>query len=415
MRPCRWRTCTQRLRILATDAVHEMAMIYLDHNATTPLCPEALEAMLPWLSGEVSRTGNPSSIHASGRRARAAVDDARDRIAALLGAKPHEIIFTAGGTEGCNLALAGLARCHRSASKFHLITAATEHHAVLHTLRSLKEREGFELTELPVDQDGLIDLQGFEAALRPETLLASVMLANNETGVLQPVKELAALFCRERGILFHTDAVQAFGKIPVLPHELGVDALSVAAHKFYGPAGAGFLWLRSGVSIEAIQHGGFHENERRPGTENVAAIVGMAVAAEIAVSEAAQGVEAARQSALRERLWQGIRELDPTAVWNAQGVPLIANTLNVSFPGCDGETLLMALDLEGVGASSGSACMVGSIQASHVLLSMGVSEETARATVRFSLGRKTSEEEIGATLAALAKVLGRQRRICSAV
>jgi cysteine desulfurase len=386
-------------------------MIYLDHNATTPLCKEAREAMLSWLQGF---TGNPSSIHASGRRARAAVDDARDCIAALLGAKPHEIIFTAGGTEGCNLALAGLARCHRSASKFHLITAATEHHAVLHTLRALAQREGFELTELPVDRNGLIDFQSFEAALRPETLLASVMLANNETGILQPVSQLAAL-CRERGILFHTDAVQAFGKIPVLPHELGVDALSVTAHKFYGPAGAGFLWLRSGVSIEAIQYGGFHENERRPGTENVAAIAGMAVAAVLAVREVREDAEALRQTSLRERLWQGIKALDPTAIWNAQGMPLIANTLNVSFPGCDGETLLMALDLEGVGASSGSACMVGSIQASHVLLAMGVSDETARATVRFSLGRKTSDEEIDAALAALARVLGRQRRICSAV
>ena len=385
-------------------------MIYLDHNATTPLCEEAREAMLPWLQG---LTGNPSSIHASGRRARAAVDDARDRIASLLGAKSHEIIFTAGGTEGCNLALAGLSRRHRTPERSHLLTAATEHHAVLHTLRSLAQREGFELTELPVDRSGLIDLGGFESALRPETLLASIMLANNETGLLQPVPQLAAL-CRERGILFHTDAVQAFGKIPVIPNELGVDALSVTAHKFYGPAGSGFLWLRSGVSIEAIQHGGFHENERRPGTENVAAIVGMAVAAEVALREVAQGVESARQNALRERLWHGIRALDPTAIWNARERvdSLIANTLNVSFPGCDGETLLMALDLEGVGASSGSACMVGSIQASHVLMAMGVTDETARSTVRFSLGRKTSDEEIDVALLALSRVLERQRRIC---
>ena len=381
-------------------------MIYLDHNATTPLCDAAREAMLPWLSG---LTGNPSSIHAPGRRARAAMDASRDRIAALLEAKSHEIIFTGGGTEGCNLAIAGLARRHRTPERHHLVTAATEHHAVLHSMRSLAKREGFELTEIPVERNGMIDLGVFASVLRPETILASVMIANNETGVIQPIKELASL-CRERGILFHTDGVQAFGKIPCHPHDLCVDALSVTAHKFYGPPGAGFLWLRSGVSIEAIQHGGYHENERRPGTENVAAIAGMAAAAEAAVLEVREGLEAARQSSLRDRLWQGIAALDPTALWNAREAPLIANTLNVSFPGCDGETLLMALDLEGVAASSGSACMVGSIQPSHVLLAMGVEEETALATVRFSLGHQTDEEEIDATVMALTRVLGRQKR-----
>ena len=387
-------------------------MIYLDHNATTPLCEEAREAMLPWLH---QLTGNPSSIHAAGRRARSAIDEARDRIAALLGAKPHEIILTSGGTESCNLAIAGLARRHRSEKRGHLMTVATEHHAVLHTMSSLAKREGFELTEVGVDRNGLIDLKSFEVSLRAETLLVSVMIANNEMGVIQPIKQLAAL-CRERGILFHTDAVQAFGKIRCLPNELGVDALSLTAHKFYGPPGAGVLWLRSGVSIEAIQHGGFHENERRPGTENVAAIAGMAAAAESAVREVNEGMESVRQAALRDRLWQGIAALDPTAVWNAQrtgdaqNALLIANTLNVSFPGCDGETLLMALDLEGVQASSGSACMVGSIQASHVLLAMGVSEETARATVRFSLGRHSTEAEMDAAIIALRRVLERQKR-----
>lgn len=387
-------------------------MIYLDHNATTPLCEEAREAMLPWLH---QLTGNPSSIHAAGRRARAAIDEARDRIAALLGAKPHEIILTSGGTESCNLAIAGLARRHRSEKRGHLMTVATEHHAVLHTMSSLAKREGFELTEVGVDRNGLIDLESFEVSLRAETLLVSVMIANNEMGIIQPIKQLAAL-CRERRILFHTDAVQAFGKIRCLPNELGVDALSLTAHKFYGPPGAGVLWLRSGVSIEAIQHGGFHENERRPGTENVAAIAGMAAAAESAVREVNEGMESVRQAALRDRLWQGIAALDPTAVWNAQrtgdaqNALLIANTLNVSFPGCDGETLLMALDLEGVQASSGSACMVGSIQASHVLLAMGVSEETARATVRFSLGRHSTEAEMDAAVIALRRVLERQKR-----
>jgi len=381
-------------------------MVYLDHNASTPLSPEARKAMLPLLG---DRLGNPSGIHASARIARAAVDEARDRMAALLGAKSHEIIFTSGGTESCNLAILGLARRHRSLVKNHLITAPTEHHAVLHTMRSLAAREGFELTEVSVDAQGVIDREAFIAALRPETLLASVMIANNETGVIQPIAELAAL-CRERGILFHSDAVQAFGKIHCKLDELGVDALSATAHKFHGPHGAGFLWLRSGLSIEAIQHGGFHENERRPGTENVPAIAGMAAAAEVALSEFSSTEKQARISGLRDRLWEGIREIDPTSVRNAALAPVLANTLNVSFPGCDGETLLMGLDREGIEASSGSACMVGSIQASHVLLAMGVSEHLARATVRFSLGGETTPEAIDRTLEALSRVLKRQSR-----
>jgi cysteine desulfurase len=379
-------------------------MIYLDHNATTPLCQEAREAMIPLMDGLL---GNPSGIHAPARRARAAIDDARDSIASLLGGKPHELIFTSGGTESCNLAILGLARRHRTSGKNHLVTAATEHHAVLHSMQSLASSEGFDLTIVHVDARGLVDPAAFAAALRPETLLASVMIANNETGVIQPIRELSAL-CRDRGILFHADAVQAFGKIPCLPCELGVDALSATAHKFYGPLGAGFLWLRSGVSIEAVQHGGFHENERRAGTENAAAIAGMAAAGRIAVSEAKFGSEALRQEDLREHLWNGIREIMPMALRNAANAPVIANTLNVSFPGCDGETLLMGLDLEDVAASSGSACMVGSIQASHVLLAMGVPAELASATVRFSLGRHTSAEEIDAAVAAVGRVLSRQ-------
>jgi len=362
--------------------------------------------MLPWLGNLV---GNPSSIHGPGRRARGAVDDSRDLLASLLGAKPHEIIFTSGGTESCNLAVLGLARRHRKNAKQHLVTVSTEHHAVLHAMRSLSTGEGFELTELSVNPQGLVDPALFEASLRPDTILAAVMIANNETGVIQPVAELAAI-CRGRGILFHTDAVQAFGKIPCNPHVLGVDAFSATSHKFRGPHGAGFLWLRSGVSIQSIQHGGFHENERRPGTENVASLVGMAAAALTACAEILEGREQLRQEALRDELWRRISALDGTAIRNAAGAPLLFNTLNVSFPGCDGETLLMGLDLEGVSASSGSACMVGSIQASHVLLAMGVSEENARATVRFSLGHLTTAEEVDSTVQALARVLSRQTR-----
>jgi len=378
-------------------------MIYLDHNATTALCPPAREAMNAVLD---TLTGNPSGIHGPGRIARAFVDDARDRIAALLGAKSHEIIFTSGGTESCNLAVLGLARRHGGGRR-HLVTSVTEHHAVLHSMRWLAAREGFDLTEVPVNSRGMTDPDEFAAALRPETVLASVMTANNETGVIQPTTQLSAI-CRERGVLFHSDAVQAFGKIRCVPSEAGVDAMSVTSHKFYGPHGAGFLWLRSGVSIDAIHHGGFHENERRPGTENVAAIAGMATAAETAVAEVLDGREASRQNGLRERLWSGISAIDPSALRNAEGADLIPNTLNISFPGCDGETLLMGLDLEGIAASSGSACMVGSIQASHVLLAMGVQETLARATVRFSLGRHTSEQDVEGALEALDRVLSRQ-------
>lgn len=379
-------------------------MIYLDHNATTPLCPEARAAMLPLFGGT---WGNASGIHASGRRTRAVIDDSRDRIGSLLGVKPHGVVFTGGGTESCNLALLGLARRHRAPGRDHLVTSATEHHAVLHAMRSLAQREGFRLTELPVDARGMIDPDRFSSALGPGTILASVMLANNETGVIQPIAEIAAI-CRERGVMLHTDAVQAFGKIPCHPGELGVDALSATAHKFYGPHGAGFLWIRPGLAIEAIQHGGYHENERRPGTENAAAIAGMAAAAERAVSEVSGGGESLRLAELRETLWTGIRRLFPGALRNAAGAPVVANTLSVSFPGCDGETILMGLDLEGVAVSSGSACMVGSILPSHVLLAMGVPEDAARATVRFSLGRETTDAEIARTIASAERVLARQ-------
>lgn len=375
-------------------------MVYLDYNATSPLAPEVLEAMLPFLRGG---HGNPSSIHAAGREARAAVDDARDRLAALLGTKPHEIIFTGGGTESCNLAVLGLAHAHAPRGR-HLITAATEHHAVLHAFEHLKHHEGFELTVLPVNGSGDVDPGDLRAALRPDTTLVSVMHANNETGTIQPVEELAAI-CRERGVCFHTDAVQTLGKLEVRPHDLGVSALSLAAHKFHGPKGAGALFLKAGVAIARTVHGGAHENTRRPGTENVAAIVGLAAAAEW--SESRRAADQPRLAALRDRLWQGIAALCPGAVRN--GTPGgLANTLNVSFPDRDGEALLIGLDLEGVCVSSGSACMVGSVQPSHVLLAMGVPPALASSTVRFSLGTETTDADIAHSLNAVANVLARQ-------
>lgn len=372
-------------------------MIYLDYNATTPLAPEAREAMLPFLEGDF---GNPSSIHAAGRRARAAVDEARDRLAAVLRAKAHEIVFTGGGTEACNLGLMGLARAHAVRGK-HIVVSAVEHHAVLHAAEYLQHFEGYEVTILPVDRSGIVDPEFLARILRKDTTVVSVMHANNETGALQPVGELAAV-CRAKGVFFHTDAVQAFGKIPLRVGAEGLSAFSIAAHKFYGPKGAGALWLGAGIALARTAHGGSHENSRRPGTENVAAIVGMAAAAEAAAQRAE--AESARLAPLRERLWEGIRAACPHAVRNGGPECSLANTLNVSFPGADGESLIMGLDLEGVCVSSGSACMVGSIQPSHVLVAMGVDARTALATVRFSMGHGTVEADVDAAVRAVAKV-----------
>ncbi len=375
-------------------------MIYLDYNATTPLAPEAFAAMRPYLE---THFGNASSIHAAGREARAAIDEARDSLSGLLGAKPHEIIFTAGGTESDNLATVGLAR-HYAARGRHIITCATEHHAVLHSFEHLQKREGFQATFLPVDSAGLLDPQDVAAAITPETTLVSIMAANNETGTLQSVGEIAAI-CRERGVLFHTDAIQAFGKEPIRAYDF--DALSLASHKFHGPKGAGLLFLRSGLSLERLQHGGSHENERRPGTEDVAAIAGMAAAARLAVEE--MDGKRVRQASLRDKLWEAIQQIYPEAVRNGHPEYCLANTLNVSFPGLDGEGLIIALDLAGIAVSSGSACMVGSVVPSHVLLAMGVKPEVAQATVRFSLGKLTTEAEIDEAIVRLGEVLERLR------
>jgi cysteine desulfurase len=375
-------------------------MIYLDYNATTPMCDEAGAAMLPYLSRHF---GNPSSIHAAGREARAAIDDARDKIAQIVRAKPHEIIFTGGGTESCNLAVLGLTRCR--SSRKHLISCKTEHHAVLHAIEYLEKREGFAVTWLNVSENGIVDLGQLANSIRDDTALVSIMSANNETGVIQPMPEISRI-CRERGVLLHSDMVQSFGKIDVDPAGVGVaDAASFAAHKFYGPKGVGFLYLRSGLSIQPIMFGGAHENERRPGTENVAAIAGMAAAAEVVLRD--RGAEQDRQSHLRDQLWLEIAASVPKARQNGESAPRLANTLNVSFLGIDSQMLLIALDLKGVCASSGSACIVGSVVASHVLLAMGLSMERARSAVRFSLGKQTTSEEIAAAGQAISEIAER--------
>jgi len=406
-------------------------MIYLDYNATTPLCDAAREAMLPYLGRHF---GNPSSVHAAGRDARAAIDDARDKLAALLRVKPHELIFTSGGTESCNLAVLGLAR-NRSSHAAHIISAKTEHHAVLNAVEHLEKHENLEVTWLNVARDGIVDLDQLAKSIRPDTRLVSIMAANNETGVIQPMRKISQI-CREHGVLLHTDMVQAFGKMPVvIPSEVEesrdatsklmpwdpstplrsaqddgvdlslVDAASFAAHKFYGPKGVGFLYLRSGLSIEPIMFGGAHENERRPGTENVAAIAAMATAAEWTLRD--RESEQERQAELRDDLWTRISQNVPDAKQNGQNAPRLANTLNVSLLGLDSEMLLIALDLEGVCASSGSACMVGSVVASHVLLAMGLPIERARSAVRFSLGKWTTADEIKRAGDAMRKIVDR--------
>src|ERR1700693_1298268 len=325
-------------------------MIYLDYNATTPLCDAAREAMEPYFS---KNFGNASSIHRAGRNARAAVDNARDKIASLIKAKPNEIIFTSGGTESCNLAVLGLARCKMDGGG-HVICEKTEHHAVLHAVEHLEKHENFEVTWLDTSSDGIVDLDQLAKSIRPETRLVSIMTANNETGVIQPMREISQI-CRERGVLLHSDMVQSFGKIET-DCSL-VDAASFCAHKFYGPKGTGFLFLRSGLSIQPIMFGGSHENQRRPGTENVPAIAGMAAAAEWVLPD--RVAEQDRQLKLRDELWRKISEAFPNACLNGEAAPRLANTLNVSFVGLDSETMLIALDLKGVCASSGSACMVG--------------------------------------------------------
>jgi cysteine desulfurase len=329
------------------------------------------------------------------------VDEGRDKLAASLHVKPHEIIFTSGGTESCNLAVLGLARRQSSRGR-HVISAKSEHHAVLNAVEHLEKHDGFEVTWLNVSRDGIIDLDQLAAAIQPDTRLVSIMTANNETGVIQPMREVSQI-CRERGALLHSDMVQSFGKIET---DLSlVDAASFAAHKFYGPKGTGFLFLRSGLSIQPIMFGGAHENERRPGTENVAAIAGMAAAAEWTLRDRESEQERERQ--LRDELWMRISKSVSEANQNGANAPRLANTLNLSLLGLDSETLLIALDLEGVCASSGSACMVGSVVASHVLLAMGLPIERARSAVRFSLGKWTAADEIKATGDAVQKIVER--------
>jgi cysteine desulfurase len=386
--------------------------IYLDHNATTPVAPEVLEAMLPYLR---EAYGNASSMHSAGQKARAAVDAARDHVARLIGAKPAEIVFTSGGTEADNLAILGLldaafaSAAETGAARPHLITTELEHHAVLNAAEELENR-GAAVTFVAPDASGVVSAEAIRAAIRPETFLISVMHANNETGALQPIEEIAAL-AAEHDIYFHTDAVQSAGKLPLEVKKIGVDLLTLSAHKIYGPKGAGALYVRAGTPIAPQMFGGHHERDRRPGTENVAAIAGFGRAAQLAVEYLADEAEQKRIGELRDKLENGILESVAGARVNGGARRRVGNTTNILFEGVYGEACVIALDLLGVATSTGAACSSGAVETSHVLKAMGLSDSEARSSVRFSLGRGTTAADIERTITAVADTVARMREV----
>jgi cysteine desulfurase len=380
-----------------------MKRIYFDHNATTPMTPEVLAAMMPYLTEEY---GNASSIHAFGQNAREAVEQARSSVAALLGARAQDIMFTSGGTESNNHAILGAVAAAPGTAK-HIITSAIEHVAVLDACKALG-KSGIDLTIVPVDRDGLINPQDVRAAIRPETVLITLMLANNETGTIEPIEEIGKI-AAEKEIVFHTDAVQAAGKIPIDVEKLGVDLLSISAHKFCGPKGVGALYIRKGTQLGHLMYGGHSERDRRPGTEDVAAIAGMGRAAELA--RLAMREEAARISAMRERLEQGLLHRVPHSWINGARAPRVPNTSNLTFPFIEGESMVIALDLKGIACSTGAACSSGAVEPSHVLLALGLAPEDARATLRLSIGHQTTEDEIDVALETIPPVIERLRQL----
>jgi cysteine desulfurase len=369
--------------------------IYLDANATTPLLPEVLEAMRPFL---LEQFGNASSIHQEGQHARAAVEQARASVARLLGCRPAEIVFTGGGTESDNLAVFGSVRAGD-----HVITSTVEHHAVLHAVEKLGER-GAEVEFLPVDGQGVVAAEDVRRALRPNTRLISVMMANNETGVLQPVEEIGRI-AGEAGVRFHVDAVQAAGKLGINVDSIGCHLLSISGHKMHGPQGTGALFVRRGTRLEPLSAGGAHERQRRAGTENVAGIVGLGEAAECAMRNGTPE----RMRGLRDRLELGL--LQHADGVNGAGAPRVANTANVWFDGIDGEALVIALDLKGLAVSSGAACSSGANEPSHVLQAMGLSPDRARSSLRFSLHRQTTEEEVDRAIELVSSQVARLREL----
>jgi cysteine desulfurase len=380
-----------------------MPRIYLDNNATTPVLPEVLEAMRPYFS---EHFGNASSIHHHGQETRAAVERARDSVALLLGCRAAEIVFTSGGTEGDNLAIAGL-----TGAGDHIITSSIEHHAVLHACRHL-EKTGCDVTYMPVDGRGLVDPDDVRRALRPNTKLISIMMANNETGVLQPVEEIGKM-AAEADVYFHTDAVQAAGKVPIDVNRMGCDALTISGHKMHAPQGVGALYVSKGTRLQPLFYGGRHERSRRAGTENVPGIVALGKAAELALQGFERGDEK-NTSHLRDRLQRGILAQVEEAAVNGDAVPRVPNTTNIYFDHVEGESMVISLDLRGLAVSTGAACSSGAIEPSHVLVAMGLRADRARASIRFSLGKRNTDEDIDIALALVPETVARLRELSPA-
>ena len=378
-----------------------MRRCYFDHNATTPVDPRVLEAMLPYFGPEY---GNASSLHRFGQDARQGVESARRQVAAQLGCDAKDVVFTSGGTEADNLAVFGTVRSAPVPSR-HVVTTQIEHPAVLNACEQL-EREGVDVTYLPVSGEGTVAPDDVRAAVRSDTVLITVMHANNELGTVQPIEEIASI-AREAGVPLHTDGVQSFGKVPTRVEELGVDFFSLSAHKIYGPKGAGALYVRRGLQLAKVQYGGSHERDRRPGTENVPGIVGLGAAAELAGSDRED--ENARVGRLRDRFERELLSAVPDAHVHALNSPRLPTTSSVRFDHAESEPLLISLDLQGFAVSSGSACSSGAVKPSHVLTAIGLSRDQAKSTLRFSLGRQTDEEQVGALLAALPDLVERLR------
>jgi len=376
-----------------------MYRVYLDNNATTPVLPEVLEAMRPYF-GE--HFGNASSIHHHGQETRAAVERARESVAELLGCRASELVFTSGGTEGDNLALFGLAR-----PGDHVITSTIEHHAVMNACKHLEEK-GCEVTSLLVDGRGLVDPDDVKLALRPSTKLISIMMANNETGVVQPVEEIGKI-AAEADVYFHTDAVQAAGKIPIDVNKIGCDLLTISGHKLHAPQGVGALYVRKGTRLEPMLYGGSHERSRRAGTENVPGIVGLGKAAELAIARFERGDDK-KMAALRDRLEGVLSQLEASGV-NGHGAPRVPNTSNIYFDYIEGEALVIALDLKGLAVSTGAACSSGAIEPSHVLTAMGLRADRARASIRFSLGKQNTAEDVEFALGIVPETVARLREL----
>jgi cysteine desulfurase len=391
-----------RYRYSECIEIQEMR-VYLDYNATTPMDRGVLEAMLPYCMEDF---GNASSIHSAGQRARAAVERARESVATLLDAKPSEIVFTSGGTESDNLALLGIVAATEGGEK-HIITTSIEHRGVLSACETL-ERQGAEVTYVPVSREGIVDPEDIRAALRPQTVLISVMHANNELGTIQPAEEIGRI-AREAGICFHCDAIQSVGKLPVNVDLLNVNLLSLSAHKMYGPKGVGALYIREGTQIEPQLHGGHRKRDRPPGTENVPGIVGFGMAAEVARMRVME--DAVRISELRDRFEETLLESVPGVFINGDRRSRVANTTNLTFAAAGGEALVIALDLQGIACSTGAACSSGATEPSHVLTAMGLSIEEARSSLRFSLGRATTAEEIDHAMTVIPGVVGRLRAL----